>query len=353
MSEQAVRRFVSGHIVGDISITPIFGGANNRGYKVSQGRKKFFVKAFPDQGPVSLAKLENEFNFSCFLYERGVRQLPRPLAKCSHTLMALYEFVDGEPVTLCRKFDVTEALKFISAINHPDLLADSALLPLASDCPSSLSGFAELVDKRLTRFTDFTPGCEVDEQCLDYVAELDAYYRQCVSEMRNNAGEAWERTLEADVISPSDFGFHNAINTKQGIVFLDFEYAGRDSCWKMVADFFCQPKVPVSLGYITHFFRDPKFSFLANRPKQFLIAFKLSQIKWCLIMLNEFLSESQFRRVFSSSGFSDTNIEQHLVQKKVEQLEKSQLYFKKIESRTSLLESIIQGSNKHESCSAI
>src|SRR5260370_15342476 len=46
-------------------------------------------------------------------------------------------------------------------------------------------------------------------------------------------------------LSPSDFGFHNALRTGDGCTrFFDFEYAGWDDPARMVCDFFCQPAVP-------------------------------------------------------------------------------------------------------------
>ena len=58
---------------------------------------------------------------------------------------------------------------------------------------------------------------------------------------------AWAGPLgEADrVVSPSDFGFHNALRTEDGrLAFLDFEYAGWDDPAKLVCDFELQPAVP-------------------------------------------------------------------------------------------------------------
>ena len=55
-------------------------------------------------------------------------------------------------------------------------------------------------------------------------------------------------------LSPSDFGFHNALLDDEGkLTFLDFEYAGRDDPAKLVSDFFCQPEVPVPLSLHAHF----------------------------------------------------------------------------------------------------
>ncbi|NCW28589.1 MAG: hypothetical protein EBV83_09940, partial [Verrucomicrobia bacterium] len=52
------------------------------------------------------------------------------------------------------------------------------------------------------------------------------------------------------ILSPGDFGFHNAIRRLQGdIVFFDFEYSGFDDPAKTVADIFLQPEQPVDFAY--------------------------------------------------------------------------------------------------------
>ena len=50
-------------------------------------------------------------------------------------------------------------------------------------------------------------------------------------------------------ISPSDFGFHNAMRCAGGIRFFDFEFAGWDDPAKAVSDFFLQPRIPVSPAF--------------------------------------------------------------------------------------------------------
>ena len=55
-------------------------------------------------------------------------------------------------------------------------------------------------------------------------------------------------------VSPSDFGFHNALREPSGrLRFIDFEYAGWDDPAKLVCDFFCQPAVPAPAGAFDRF----------------------------------------------------------------------------------------------------
>jgi hypothetical protein len=48
-------------------------------------------------------------------------------------------------------------------------------------------------------------------------------------------------------ISPSDYGFHNAIYTNTGVKFFDFEFAGWDDPAKATLDFDFQPRVPIAI----------------------------------------------------------------------------------------------------------
>lgn len=51
--------------------------------------------------------------------------------------------------------------------------------------------------------------------------------------------------VEKRCVSPSDFGFHNAIETPTGIRFFDFEFSGWDDPAKATIDFLLQPRIPV------------------------------------------------------------------------------------------------------------
>ena len=52
-------------------------------------------------------------------------------------------------------------------------------------------------------------------------------------------------TPEMLCVSPSDFGFHNAIQSSSSVKFFDFEFAGWDDPAKTLIDFVLQPRVPL------------------------------------------------------------------------------------------------------------
>jgi thiamine kinase-like enzyme len=105
------------------------------------------------------------------------------------------------------------------------------------------------------------------------------------------------------IISPSDFGFHNAIITKdQNTVFLDFEYSGLDDPAKLVGDYFSQVSIPVDLSYIDTFIDSmcSKGIPINEVRQRSLLLLNLYKIKWICIVLNVFIPVNLQRRIFSN-----------------------------------------------------
>jgi hypothetical protein len=84
--------------------------------------------------------------------------------------------------------------------------------------------------------------------------------------------------------------------------FFDFEYAGWDDPAKLLCDFRCQVELPVPPPLWQEFLVKilellPHADRVAWRVKWLLPVY---QLKWCCIVLNEFLPEGQARRRFSA-----------------------------------------------------
>jgi thiamine kinase-like enzyme len=103
-------------------------------------------------------------------------------------------------------------------------------------------------------------------------------------------------------LSPSDFGFHNALRQPDGeLVFIDFEYFGWDDPVKLVSDFLWHPAVELDAGEraalltaaATIYAGDPAFG-ERRRAYSPLIA-----LRWVAIILNEFVPEVWKRRVYA------------------------------------------------------
>ena len=129
-----------------------------------------------------------------------------------------------------------------------------------------------------------------------------------------------ELPQEYRTLSPSDFGFHNALRRDESqIVFLDFEYFGWDDPAKMICDFLMHPAAGLPESLRREFVRDmvgglDDGQYLAGRVEAL---YPLIGLKWCMILLNEFLPENQLRLGF----LGDSQVDIGAVQG--EQLEKA------------------------------
>jgi hypothetical protein len=84
------------------------------------------------------------------------------------------------------------------------------------------------------------------------------------------------------------------------LVFLDFEYAGRDDPAKLVTDFFCQPQVPIPLAYRDRFLARLGLDQPALARCELLL--DACRVKWACILLNDFLPVGAARRAFAQAG---------------------------------------------------
>lgn len=322
------------------SIDPIFQGANNQGYKIKSNNKSYFLKAYPHSSSSSLQKLENEFSFHQLLASEGIKQVPRPIAKCSKSLIALYDYIEGDKKSVISNDDVTQALVFIKNINAPKIINKIQGFPNATEAPETLFDFINLVSNRIERHKEIKANSKADIEYKNFILLLDKRFQNI---KENNVEINWTLKLNHTLLSPSDFGFHNALIHELKWTFIDFEYAGKDSPWKLIADFFCQPGYPIDLSYISIFLGDKLFSDIKNNLTIFRCIYELTCLKWCLIMLNEFLPEIQQRRKFSwRNSCLNKDLENKLMKEKMLQLQKSQLYFKNINNKLNDLDTAIK-----------
>ena len=167
------------------------------------------------------------------------------------------------------------------------------------------------VRQRLDRLNEFAPKSEIDTDAKSFAEEaLEPAWNNATAELGDSAmaeGRDLSQKLpqEQRCLSPSDFGFHNALrDLNGGLCFLDFEYAGWDDPAKMVCDFFLHPGVPVPQSFFAHFYSKVTAFFSADSDlsQRIRLTYPLHRIKWCCIVLNEFLKLESERREFAGAG---------------------------------------------------
>lgn len=311
---------------GEPVVEPLEGGKNNRAFLVRLNGEKFFLKSYFWHPDDRRTRLDTEFRFSAFLWSRGIENIPRPFASDSEHQLGLYGFVPGRKLTKeeIGTSAIEQALDFFLAMNRFRAEAETLDLPKASEACFGVREQLKFIRERLERLKGIGKSEAIDIQARNFVmSELMPAWEKIETNILHFIrieGEDFSRAL-----SPSDFGFHNALRTPEGrIYFHDFEYAGWDDPSKAVCEFFCQPEVSVPL----HFFEDfveKVFGFLGDsagiqKTRLLLPAYR---IKWCCIILNEFLKGASLRRRFAQ-GQEDIYLQ------KAEQLAKAKAYLESV-----------------------
>jgi hypothetical protein len=287
-------------------LVPLSGGMNNRVHRLDTPSGSFVLKQFFPVAVGERDRFRAEKTFYDFVQSAPPSlAAPRALAWSESDRLGLFSWIEGRRLQPDEVDEtaVEQALGFYLELNRRrNLPAAQWLLDGAEAC-FTLQGHLDCVERRVLRVERMPVESDVDRAALAFIQdrllpafmELRAGVSLAESEWREEIPAA------ARAISPSDFGFHNALATAGGsLVFLDFEYAGWDDPAKFVCDFLCQPAVPIPARLWPLCFR-----LLAPgqpggvEPERVGLLLPFYRIKWCCILLNEFLPKGDERRRFA------------------------------------------------------
>ena len=286
-------------------IRSVSGGANNRVWEVKTLQGKYLLKQYFRSPEDSRDRFASEKAFYTHAQHKAPGKVPQVQAWDPEGEAGLFFWLEGRKLTdpEVTGARVQEALEFFAALNRAPHPAPSDL-PAAAESAWTVYEHLNLVSRRIDR--------------LQQISGTDSEAQEARHLVQEKVIPAWERILKITnrewpekgrgthrataCVSPSDFGFHNSLLGGDGrLRFFDFEYAGWDDPAKMVADFFCQPRIPAPasefprvVALLAELF--PQDAEVADRATSLWPVYRM---KWICIMLNEFLPAGKTRRGFS------------------------------------------------------
>jgi len=157
---------------------------------------------------------------------------------------------------------------------------------------------------------------------------LNATFRPLWKDVRDWSEQHWPKSnlmeelpLAKQVLSPSDFGFHNALLQDDGnLCFLDLEYFGRDDPVKLMADFIWHPAMNLDHNHKVKWTKGcfKIFNGDSDIQPRFCAAWSLYGLRWVMILLNEFQKEGWDKRVYANAML-ETEILEHQYKNKLEE----------------------------------
>jgi hypothetical protein len=320
------------------SVSSLAGGRNNRVARVEFDDQIFLLKNYFYSVNDQRDRLNSEYSFADFAWASGCRRIAKPVFRSNRLRSALYEYVPGVIVNsrAINDRDIRQAIDFVIEINAQKENAPTDF-PIASEAGFSVTEHLQNTERRIMRLSeisgDTAPEVSVQEHVRDIILPLwDKVVAAIRRVLKQDPPVAHVLNPQERWLSPSDFGFHNAIQRENGhIAFIDFEFAGWDDPVKLICDFANQPDNILADDLSGQFMRSLFES--KSGSDQIQVRHRLLQpvfqLKWVCIILNHFLPIGKDRNLFTSA--EDLEI------KKIEQVLKMQRMLSRAEASAALI----------------
>lgn len=296
-------------------------GRNSQVYRLETVESSYVLKRYPAD---HRQRLENEAR-ALRLMTAHALPVPELIQANPEEHFSLLECIDGVPVGAIGRRELDAAASFLERLHALRTVAELDSSHLAAEACLSVQELFRQIELRLGRLLREAAGAPDLRQFLnDRVLPEFEVRRHRVRTAMSNRELSLDLALAADkrTLSPSDFGFHNAIRRPDGsLFFIDFEYFGWDDPVKLTSDTALHPGAPMDSGHRAYlrlaaeriYSGDPQFGIRLDH------LLPLYQLRWTLILLNEFLPAVWERRRLRS-GSSDWS------QAKLQQLERARRF---------------------------
>ena len=294
------------------NISDIDGRGNSKIHQLTTDDGKIFaLKAYPDRLIDPRNRIQAEFNACQFL--ESTNRAQKAIDMDSNLNMAVYEWVDGSVIQKIERRHIDDALTFIALLAGKSKNLNSKDFPLASEACLSLNMLSDQIHSRFSRLKARAP--HFDKLKLFLELSFEPVWAKAIKWTKNywpknNIDSILDEKFHT--ISPSDFGFHNALERKDGtLCYLDLEYFGFDDPAKLIIDFIWHPGMDLSSDQKKTWIKESSkiFNETENLQSRLFAAWPVIGLRWSLILLNEFLVEGWNKRVHAKNVIKELYIE--------------------------------------------
>jgi hypothetical protein len=273
-----------------VSIERLRGGINNRVFRCGDSRQHWVIKGYAPPKPGQRDRMQAEIEFLRFAAEAAPGFTPSLIQVDIERRCVVLEHLEGVPFpegVPPSEAAVAKAVEFFRQLNAEARLARGSMLLDAAEGFLSLREHLSNVCERIEAMTcvhldqKFRPKAET---LLRQLYREQDQTEESISRLIDQGIVADRIDPDERCVSPSDFGFHNAIQTSKRICFIDFEFAGWDDPAKAILDFNLQPRVPIAKAGFPLLTSVPqeKRLFVLNRCKPM---YTILRLKWRCIIL--------------------------------------------------------------------
>ena len=313
VADRAILAWANRTLGAVCALAPLHGGGNSRVLKVScPDGSAFALKRYRNLPGDPRDRMAVEFGAFERLWEAGVGLVPRPVAASREFNCALYSFIPGRKVESgVEPGDVDQFSSFLGLLKNfgeGDLGREAGN---ASEAFFTLPDITANLRRRCARLTG-RPGAGLAEFLAKrFDPALERFQARAEALLTPGFGPHCLLPPGGRTLSPSDFGFHNALKLPDGaLVFLDFEYFGWDDPAKAASDFLLHPRMDLDIPLKARFMSALKeiFPDRPGFPDRIEALLPLFGMAWSLIFLNDFLPGGLERRRFLGESSPEGDI---------------------------------------------
>jgi len=278
------------------------GGRNNRVSLFELEQKKVVLKEYYSSPKDTFDRFTKETNFYRHMQKYSINNSLVLIDSNLDKKINIFEFLEAKKP---EQKNITLDL-IVQCANFINFLNQESSLDNAIEACFSIGDHINSVERRFSSFEFLKNSNGVGRKAYEFINDI--LYSDFFKAKKNILENEKESINEIRIVSPSDFGFHNSLLDKnKKLIFLDFEYGGIDTPYKLICDFFSQPDYEIDTKYIALFIEKLSFGDLISigTVKRLLSIYK---IKWSLIVLNNFLKEGSLRRKYADENTDELGL---------------------------------------------
>jgi thiamine kinase-like enzyme len=288
-------------------------GINSKVYKFVSENKSFILKVYNNKNN---SRIKRELLFYRYLNKTRNQQVVKPINFDVNLNLAIYPFIEGVKIKRVSNREIFQMANFINNINKKKSKIN---LPIAVDGIQNRSDHLKLCEIKLKNLKSIKFKSNIEKKCKNFLNKKlipkFKYLKKSYKQNHNLYLLNLNLKKKKLIVSPSDFGFHNAIKLKNRLYIIDFEFAGLDDPIKLICDFLCQPDQFINNKQKKYFLEMLSLRGYSLEELKYYteVYLPFHKIKWCCIILN----------IFKDKIKSNKNLTM------LYQLNKARTYFKK------------------------
>ena len=297
------------------SLVQLQGGINNRVFRCGEAHNQWVIKGYSPLEPDQRDRMQAEVDFLRYSAEVAPNFTPKLIHSDPELRCVVLEYLEGKSYTEGvppPEEAVDTAVEFFRRLNAEPEAAKRSIHMDAAEGFLSLTEHLDNVHFRLGGMECNHLPAEAKPEAERLLAILRRELEQIreITANQISSGEMVDLiSTDSRCVSPSDFGFHNAIQTSTGLRFFDFEFAGWDDPAKTLVDFFLQPRSKITYD-VAKFFDifDTNTSHAILSRAKFLMP--ILRLKWLCIILSILCPArlyKQLRVIHPQESFSHIN----------------------------------------------